>query len=414
MDNQSIKNIFIKHGFEYNLPYFDGDVSVINFYSEDVMKNDNYIRLNFKPISYPTYYIYRNNIIIATDYFNYYLSSFGRTISFEYLLSIYNDILQFDNNIYNNRFSYKYAIKYMFENKLWLRTNSKSTMRPIFIGITGKRKSDIADAILQIAGIKSDCINSDFINTNYKYYDHKEKDLNPNARQGYIGKYEPTIFCCTQNQEYIPLINPEEKVDLRFSCTSNLDNTDLNFKKLMIDKIEIIEPSMSINFPGLDYRGATILYKILCSLVNKNPVFCTYKLYNVGNVNSNKFRDVLIIGYKLLQLKPDYPFCLLWKVRTPFIGDHNEVEDQQINLKQPISYIISDVTFIKANKNTPKDRSFLTEKIQQYLIAKNDFPVLKNVEAFDLIEIKSIKDRSNIDPNFIKSGCNFITSLKFE
>jgi hypothetical protein len=182
----------------------------------------------------------------------------------------------------------------------------------------------------------------------------------------------------------------------------------------MIDKIEIIEPSMSINFPGLDYRGATILYKILCSLVNKNPVFCTYKLYNVGTVNSNKFRDVLIIGYKLLQLKPDYPFCLLWKVRTPFIGDHNEVEDQQINLKQPISYIISDVTFIKANKNTPKDRSFLTEKIQQYLIAKNDFPVLKNVEAFDLIEIKSIKDRSNIDPNFIKSGCNFITSLKFE
>jgi hypothetical protein len=409
------------YNIRYNLENFE---KVQNFYDTDdiiIERIDRTIMLN-KAHADPIIWMMKNNIIVATDYFNYFLSRIipSRSISFEYLLSMYNDTTY---SIYDNSFFYKEAIHFMWTNNLWLRTNLFNRVTKIeYTSDSKKRKAEVLTRDVAYALIDGllgapyviPCIDPTFINAQYKYYDLEKKPIPENSRKGFIGKYEPDLFCCTNHQ--IAGLKPQ----LKFDCDVRPEEGSDNYKKLMIDRLDYVPaglPPIEINATirlSLEQFQTifAIFQKIKCSLTeHNNPVFCTYKKIYTGPPKSanltdlTDFYDVLIIGYifDIIVRTEGRSFpILLWKVRSPinpsYIGG---------------TYILSDFTYscLGLNRKNEKLKSSQSNTIK-VLSEKYNIKIIDDVEAFDLTEI-SCKEKS-CNQEIVKTGCKFIPYLKFE
>ncbi len=428
-----IKNINIKY-IKYNkmirfdLPNFQ---NVQTFFVDDIDDivsgryddNNNILLNNNKKTSENSFMIKlkKNNIVVATDYFNYFLyknTPDSRSISFEYLLSMYNDT---NYGIDTTYFCYKYAIDYMFRKNLWLRTNyfntasKKDSEKKDYGHIDKKRKTEEEKAahnminIILGAPVYLPCIDPKFIKNNYRYYDLLDKTIPipENSRTGFIGKYEPDPFCCTNHQ--IAILDPQ----LKFGCDVRPEEGSDNYKKLMIDRLDYLpECPYEMKKGEIVEKNKENTGKIILEIVNKikcslrehnNPVFCTYKSKYIGELkipppDYTHFYDVLIIGYitEVLPIKnrggKDLKI-LLWKVRSPVYN-----KGLRMNI-----YILSDLTYSYIGRNHTQLNDLLDKLEKKYKIY-----IIRNVEAFDLIELTSFKG------DFIKTGCKFIPYLKFD
>jgi hypothetical protein len=423
----------------YELKNFESIMRFYNLNKNITDPDDTTILLNKKEEANLTI-VMKNNIIVATDYFNYFLlnkykvelgddidewpdfvtdhvsfeiaeSTPKRSISFEYLLSIYNDKKL---PIYDNLFFYKAGIFEMYRNKLWLRTNSWKNIDYNRVGYKRKAEQYIIDSIL---GSFPSCIDSEFINKNYRYFNLEIDPPVENSRVGFIGNYEPDPFCCTSNQKD-PTINSSLNSSLKFDCNSHTEEGSDNYKKLIIEDLRVM-PSFPVAGEITNYIKSTFDF-IFCSLrYYKNPVFCTYKQNYAGidkTSNITDFFDVLIIGYILIEIPSTHSIynrfkhIPIWKVRIPKNKDN------------PISYILSDLFFYIYTIENKVDRIKYTKsddyKDLEILIIKKynekfkiNINIISEVEAFDIIKISCDEEDKK---KYIVTGCKFISHLKFE